>query len=60
MTEYLAGGGDGFAIIAKNKEKHLQVPNTISSPLPTRGSTQREALATQREKSIPHVTLINL
>ena len=25
----------------------------------TRGSTQREALATQREKNIPHVTLIN-
>ena len=24
-----------------------------------RGSTQREALATQREKNIPHVTLIN-
>ena len=26
MTEYLAGGGDGFTIIANNKEKHLQVP----------------------------------
>jgi hypothetical protein len=25
MTEYVAGGGDGFAIIAQNKEKHLQV-----------------------------------
>ena len=24
-----------------------------------RGSTQREALATQREKNIPHVTIIN-
>merc|ERR1719319_264263 len=26
MTEYLAGGGDGFTIIANNKEKHLQGP----------------------------------
>ena len=25
MTEYVAGGGDGFKIIAENKEKHLQV-----------------------------------
>ena len=25
MTEYVAGGGDGFKIIADNKEKHLQV-----------------------------------
>ena len=24
MTEYVAGGGDGFKIIAENKEKHLQ------------------------------------
>jgi len=26
MTEYVAGGGDGFKIIAENKEKHLQGP----------------------------------
>ena len=25
MTEYVAGCGDGFKIIAENKEKHLQV-----------------------------------
>ena len=25
MTEYMAGGGDGFSIIDKNKEKLLQV-----------------------------------
>ena len=26
MTEYLANGGDGYSIIANNKERHLQGP----------------------------------
>ena len=26
MTEYLANGGDGYSIIAENKERHLQGP----------------------------------
>ena len=26
MTEYLASGGDGYSIIAKSKERHLQGP----------------------------------
>ena len=26
MTEYLASGGDGYSIIAKNKERQLQGP----------------------------------
>merc|ERR1712130_449592 len=29
MTEYVAGGGDGFKIIAENKEKNLQGPLDI-------------------------------
>ena len=34
MTEYVAGGGDGFKIIAENKEKHLQAsPNQIQLKL---------------------------
>ena len=46
--------------------KVLILPGTLRgsivaplAPLFMRGSTQREALATQREKNIPHVKLIN-
>ena len=41
MTEYVAGGGDGFKIIAENKEKHLQVKiylaHTSFHHMPSRG-----------------------
>ena len=44
------------------KEIIQQIPvdqGSLGYFVPRRGSTQREALATQREKSIPHVKLIN-
>ena len=48
-----------------NLEPHLELWQTLGpDPLQfgttyMRGSTQKEALATQREKNIPHITLIN-
>ena len=35
MTEYVAGGGDGFKIIAENKEKHLQLTRPMKLDSPT-------------------------
>ena len=43
-----------FGDILRRKEGSLGADMVLR-----RGSTQREALATQREKNIPHVPLIN-